>query len=44
VETILGLLGVLVFIACTIILAAAITWVVVRVTPAEKPKPEQPAA
>ena len=39
--TVLGLLGVLVFIACTIVLAAAVTWVVVRVTPAEKPKPKQ---
>jgi flagellar biogenesis protein FliO len=31
----LGLLGMLVFIACVIALAAAITWVVVRFSPAK---------
>jgi len=34
VSTALGLIGVVVFIACTIMLAAAVTWVVVRVSPA----------
>ena len=43
-DTILGLLGIIVFIACTITLAAAVTWAVVRLTPASKPKPEQPAS
>jgi len=33
VETILGLLGLAVFIPCVIGLAAAITWVVIRVSP-----------
>jgi hypothetical protein len=31
----LGLLGMLVFIACVIALAAAITWIVVRYSPAK---------
>jgi hypothetical protein len=38
----LGLLGILIFAACVIALAAAITWVVVKVSPAEKD--ERPAA
>jgi hypothetical protein len=33
----LGLLAMLVFIACVIALAAAITWLVVRFSPAKKP-------
>jgi hypothetical protein len=33
---VLGLLGMLVFCACVISLAAAITWVVVRFSPAKK--------
>jgi hypothetical protein len=37
VDKALGLLGVLVFIPCVIALAAAITWLVVRLTP--KPDP-----
>jgi hypothetical protein len=41
VGTALGLLGVLVFIPCVIVLAAAITWTVVRLTP--KPRPRTPA-
>jgi hypothetical protein len=32
---VLGLLGMLVFIACVIALAAAVTWVVVRFSPAK---------
>ncbi len=35
-ETALGLLGMLVFIACVIALAAAVTWLVVRLTPNRK--------
>jgi hypothetical protein len=42
VEDILGIIGIIVFAACVIGLAAAVTWVVVKVSPAEKPKPEQP--
>jgi hypothetical protein len=34
----------LVFIACVIALAAAITWLVVRLSPAKKPKPSEPSA
>jgi hypothetical protein len=41
-ETALGLLGILVYGAVIIGLAAAVTWVVVKVSPAEKPEP--PAA
>jgi hypothetical protein len=33
VSTALGLIGVVVFIACVIALAATVTWVVVKVTP-----------
>jgi hypothetical protein len=42
-ETVLGLIGIIVFAACVIALAAAVTWVVVKVSPAEKPaKPASP--
>ena len=34
----LGLLGVLVWIAATIALAAAVTWLVVKISPGDKPK------
>jgi hypothetical protein len=42
VANVLGILGVVVFIACTIALAAGITWLVVKFspTPGSKPKPE----
>jgi uncharacterized BrkB/YihY/UPF0761 family membrane protein len=40
--TVLGLLGILLFIACVIGVAAAITWLVVKVSPAVRPKPEEP--
>jgi hypothetical protein len=40
-ETILGLFGMLVYAACIIGLAAGITWIVVKVSPSEKP--EKPA-
>jgi len=33
VDTVLGLLGLIVYAACIIVLAAAITWVVVRLSP-----------
>jgi hypothetical protein len=35
----LGLLGMLAFCACVITLAAGITWLVVRFSPAKRPKP-----
>jgi hypothetical protein len=39
--TVLGLLGIVVFIVCTISVAAAITWTVVKLTPSKTPsKPE----
>ena len=41
-ETALGLIGLVLFAAAVIALAAAVTWVVVKVSPAEKPKPDQP--
>ena len=36
-ETALGLLGIAVFIAAVIALASAVTWLTVKVLPAEKP-------
>jgi hypothetical protein len=40
-ETVLGLIGMVIFIVATIALAAAITWVVVKVTPSgPRKKPE----
>jgi hypothetical protein len=41
VETVLGLIGIAVFIVCIISLAAAVTWLVVRISPspAKKNKP-----
>jgi hypothetical protein len=42
-ETVLGLIGMVLFIIATIALAAAVTWVVVKVTPSgprKKPEPE----
>jgi hypothetical protein len=46
VTTALGLVGLVVFIAFVIALAAGITWLVVRISPApgsKKPKPEPTA-
>ena len=43
VANILGLVGIVVFIACLIALSAGVTWLVVRISPkpgAKKPKPE----
>jgi hypothetical protein len=37
VDTILGLIGVVVWIVCVIALAASVTWAVVRLLPGEKP-------
>ena len=43
-DTGLGLLGIVVWIVTIIGLAAAVTWVVVKVSPAEKPpKKDEPA-
>jgi hypothetical protein len=36
---VLGVLAMVVFCACVIALAAGITWVVVKFSPAKKPKP-----
>ena len=41
-ETVLGLLGLILYIAAIVSLAAAITWVVVKISPSEK-KPQPPA-
>ena len=43
-DTILGLLGLVVYVAAVISVAASMTWLVVRLTPAKKPKPPEPAA
>ena len=43
-DTILGLLGLVVFIVCVIAIAAAVTWLVVRITPTgDSKKTETPA-
>jgi hypothetical protein len=42
-DTVLGLIGILVFATCVIALAAGVTWVVVKVSPAEKPDKPKPA-
>jgi hypothetical protein len=39
VHTVLGLLGVALFIVCVISLAAAITWAVVKISPTDKDDP-----
>jgi hypothetical protein len=41
-DTVLGLLGMLVYAACIIALAAGVTWIVVKVSPAEKPQQTAP--
>jgi flagellar biogenesis protein FliO len=41
-QTALGLIGFVAYIAAVIALAAAVTWLVVRLTPAKKPKTETP--
>ena len=42
-ETVLGLFGILFFIVGVISLSAAVTYAVVRLTPAKKPEPPEPA-
>jgi hypothetical protein len=42
-DTALGLIGIVLFAAAVIALAAAVTWVVVKVSPAEKPDKAEPA-
>jgi hypothetical protein len=44
--TVLGLLGIVLFIASVISLAALVTWVVVKISPAKNPPPktEPPAS
>ena len=37
-STVLSLLGVIVFIVCTIAVAAAVTWTVVRLSPGRTPE------
>jgi hypothetical protein len=43
-ETVLGMLGLVVFIVGVIAFAAVVTWVVIKITPAEKEKKPEPAA
>jgi hypothetical protein len=38
--TVLGLLGLVLFIASVIALAAVVTWVVVKISPAKQPPPK----
>jgi hypothetical protein len=40
---VLGLLGILIFCACVIALAAAVTWLVVKLSPTKTAKPDAPA-
>jgi hypothetical protein len=42
-DNVLGLVLFLVYIALVISVAAAVTWLVVRLTPAKKPKPPAPS-
>jgi hypothetical protein len=37
VDTVLGLLGLLVYIVCIVLLAAVTTWIVVKVSPTKRP-------
>jgi hypothetical protein len=43
VSTVLGLIGIAVFIACVVALAAGVTWVVVRVSPNPSKKKQKAA-
>jgi hypothetical protein len=43
-ETVLGLIGMVLFIVATIALAAAITWAVVKITPSGPRKKPEPTA
>ena len=42
-ETVIGLLGIAVFIVAVIALASAVTWATVKVLPAEKPAQPEPS-
>jgi hypothetical protein len=42
-DTVFGLFGIVIYAACVISLAAGITWLVVKVSPAEKPKKPETA-
>ena len=42
-DTALGIIGIILFAAAVIALAAAVTWVVVKVSPAEKADKTEPA-
>jgi hypothetical protein len=42
--TVLGLLGIVLFCAAVISLAAAVTWLVVRLSPSKKAKPAAPSS
>jgi hypothetical protein len=44
VTTVLGLLGIAVFIVCVIALAAGVTWLVVKVSPLPRAKPDEGSA
>ena len=41
-DTVLGLIGLVVFAACVIALAAVTTWIVVRLSPGGQKKKQQP--
>jgi hypothetical protein len=41
VSTVLGLIGLAIFIVCVIALAAGVTWTVVKLSPPREPKPKQ---
>jgi hypothetical protein len=43
-ETVLGLIGMVIFIVATIALAAGITWVVVKLTPSGPRRKPEPTA
>jgi hypothetical protein len=42
-DTVLGIIGIIVFAVCVIALAAGVTWLVVKISPAEKPDQPKPA-
>jgi hypothetical protein len=42
-DTLLGLLGIVVWIVSVIALAAAVTWLVVRLSPGDKPSDAKPS-
>ena len=42
-DTALGIIGIIVFAAAVIALAAGVTWLVVKISPSEKPDKVEPA-